>query len=519
MPSPQHEGCEWPPNVASVSAALDTYEVRSLISRDDQTAVYHGLQTNLNRTVTISLIAPALSAVATTISRVREWAASPHEIEITIHDVGDLRIDDEMSCVYVVADTACNLLSVATAERDREKSRIPLIVICSIVAMSVASFVVWKSSIRPYRDQLPQAEFGAWAVVPVADHVVTTLLDDESLDGSLRAILSKSTSGQIVSFDPLLNGGTLRLSGEPLVITEAVTIDASALHQRLRVDAAQQSQVIKIDGAKSVQLTHLQISGGRGTNGGGLACNDSEIVLSNCVIENCHATRAGGGIYSWKCDVQLESCVIRDNITENKGGGVANFGGTFLLSNCVICDNTSYGDRSAASMNVNFGTMHYVHSTVTGNTGGGVESDWRANLITENSIIWGNEGKHGDLHIWRHDEGPGFNPIGVNIVGDLQADVKSGPVPFSASPLFREELIQSERLPVPTAHSPAIDAAVVSDQTPPADIRGAARPIAATVRNKRPDLGAVEHTPDIQNNVSTEAQDSDANPSHDNQTD
>ncbi|MFO1475997.1 MAG: PKD domain-containing protein [Verrucomicrobiota bacterium] len=115
--------------------------------------------------------------------------------------------------------------------------------------------------------------------------------------------------------------------------------------------------------------------------GGGVWCESSSAVLSNCVITGCTANCGGGGAYQGT----LYSCVVSNNSSgpgdETFGLGHGGGGYSNVLNNCSISANLSYYGGGAFGCVLN-------NCTVTSNTaeeGGGAD-----NSTIHNSILIGN---------------------------------------------------------------------------------------------------------------------------------
>ncbi len=88
------------------------------------------------------------------------------------------------------------------------------------------------------------------------------------------------------------------------------------------------------------------------TNGGGIYCINSNLILDSCQISNNHSPKNGGGLYLNNSDVEVINSIITFN-NENadagnpmpspKGGGIYAYQTNLLVSNCIINNNESYG--------------------------------------------------------------------------------------------------------------------------------------------------------------------------------
>ncbi|MBN2681332.1 MAG: T9SS type A sorting domain-containing protein [Bacteroidales bacterium] len=220
--------------------------------------------------------------------------------------------------------------------------------------------------------------------------------------------------------------------------------------------------------------------------------------FTNCIIQNNHATMRGGGM---QCDLashpSLESCKFLNNSCDAKGGGLYNdFGCSPTLTNCLFAFNTALraggmgNDGSSSPILINCTiSKNYTTDVGAGIYTGSYNPDGPSNEPTlVNCIVYGNEtlwGGPADLRVWHtnyfyinnSDLGNGFTSFGTgNILSDpMFVDADGGDFKLQAS-------------------SPCRDAGTQID-APEYDIDGFAR-------DANPDMGAYEYQlTEIQNNT------------------
>ncbi|MBQ2850763.1 MAG: right-handed parallel beta-helix repeat-containing protein, partial [Thermoguttaceae bacterium] len=241
-----------------------------------------------------------------------------------------------------------------------------------------------------------------------------------SLREAIQFADADSSLGSKITFASSLKGKTITLSGTQLEISEALTIDASALYTAstntpgLTLDANQKSRVFYLTGGTEenpITLKGLTITGGETTgDGGGVCVYGGAATLTNCVISDNTASSSGGGVYvsgrgsKPKPTVPgvvpepygaatLTNCVISDN-TATYGGGI-HLMSSSTFTNCTVSGNTSsYGGGVYNSYPTTF-----TNCAVSGNTassyGGGFYVSSYCDATLTNCVVSGNTATYG----------------------------------------------------------------------------------------------------------------------------
>jgi parallel beta-helix repeat protein len=147
--------------------------------------------------------------------------------------------------------------------------------------------------------------------------------------------------------------------------------------------------VTLIDGGGAVQCLYLTnntvmvgftLTNGYAYSGGGISCESTNSVLSNCVLSGNSAYWDGGGAYGGT----LNNCTLTGNSAYWGSGGGA-YGGT--LKNCVLTGNSAWDGGGIADSTLN-------NCVLTGNTaqedGGGAYSDSSQPCMLNNCTLSGN---------------------------------------------------------------------------------------------------------------------------------
>jgi hypothetical protein len=318
---------------------------------------------------------------------------------------------------------------------------------------------------------------------------------------SLRAIIAAIAAGETITFYPSLSGEIFKLSEGPLTIEKNLTIDASNLRGGIILSGERLSRVLNIASGVEVVLKGITITKGLGGNGGGISNEGDLTLVDSSVIDN-HSSAYGGGIINFGGTTLLRNSTVANNVAGFGGGGIYNGNNavsTVILENTTVFGNVSTNNGGGIQ---NFlGSVSINHSTIAGNiagAGGGIQNGGGA-LTISNSIIAQNtkvDETSSDIHSNTVIVVAGQNLIGTNetVADELPADgVLVGTTLEPVDPLLAPLANyggQTQTM-LPLIGSPALERALILDNTPSSDQRGYARPTGLL-----PDIGAVEREED-----------------------
>ena len=168
-------------------------------------------------------------------------------------------------------------------------------------------------------------------------------------------------------------------------------------------------------------LYGFSIINGNAASGGGILCEQSSPLISNCVLRE-NLADDGAGLYCYQSSAVVRNCSIIDNVSLRDGGGVCvGDGSGVAIINCTIAGNSAENNGG-------------------GIYGGGLLSD----VTVSNCVIWGNVG--GELT-------PGESCIMTASYSDVRGGWE-GAGNIDDDPLFVEPNEGDYRLPV---CSPCVD--------------------------------------------------------------
>ena len=211
----------------------------------------------------------------------------------------------------------------------------------------------------------------------------------DTTDCSLREAIANAASGDTITFDASLLGGTITLtSGELSTALADLIIDASTLAD-LTIDAANNSRVFRHTGTGTFEIINLVVTNGNtGDFGGGISSN-GDVTVTNSTISGNSANYDGGGIYSFGT-VTVTNSTISGNSADFGGGGIVSDGDVTVNNSAISGNSANYDGGGIYSL----GTVTVTNSTISGNSAdtaaGGIFSNGNGTVTVTNSTISGN---------------------------------------------------------------------------------------------------------------------------------
>ena len=160
--------------------------------------------------------------------------------------------------------------------------------------------------------------------------------------------VDSETLNAVITFDASLDGATITLCGEPVLMGESVSIDATTLDS-LTIDAAGESGVFTVVGSGTeVEFKNLAITGGSATSGGGIYASPwTSVAVTNCTLSNNSASY-GGAIYSGEsATLTVTDCTLSENSAPRGGGIYSSDSGMISVENCGFSDNSASKEGGA----------------------------------------------------------------------------------------------------------------------------------------------------------------------------
>jgi hypothetical protein len=126
----------------------------------------------------------------------------------------------------------------------------------------------------------------------------------------------------------------------------------------------------------SANFSHLTISGGASTFGGGIQANGATVTVSGCTLSGNSAFDSGGGIYQSGGTLTVSGSSLQANSASFVGGGLYASSGSATVGNCTLSGNFAllggglYAD-SGSTLLVSNSTLSGNSASISGQGGGG----------------------------------------------------------------------------------------------------------------------------------------------------
>lgn len=167
--------------------------------------------------------------------------------------------------------------------------------------------------------------------------------DDDGC-GSLRKAVELANSGDVVQFEPAINGNTITLTSGQILIDKNLTIQGNGFIFTI-VDGYSAGRIFNIGSGDTVNITGLGLQNGNAANGGAIA-SKGYTTISNSYLNNNTATN-GGAVYTDKGTLNLNNSIVVSNTADTGGAVVVLNPAIFNSSNAGYNENIANGGGGA----------------------------------------------------------------------------------------------------------------------------------------------------------------------------
>jgi hypothetical protein len=222
-----------------------------------------------------------------------------------------------------------------------------------------------------------------------APYHLVVLNNNDSGAGSLRQAISTAAAGAYITFSNSLAGATILLTNGQLMVTNNLTIDASALPGGLTINGNHASRIFQIASGATGKMVALNLTNGYSTGAGGAIYNDGMLSLANCTLAGNTGPGYEGGAIGSLGPLTLTGCTFSGNAA-GYGGAILVQGTACTLQNCTFAGNSSSLGNGGAILNSFGATMNILHCTFTSNSAslhGGDIDNTQSQLNITNTIL------------------------------------------------------------------------------------------------------------------------------------
>ena len=237
---------------------------------------------------------------------------------------------------------------------------------------------------------------GLHAIQTVHADTWTVTNNNDSGPGSLRQAIADSSSGDVITFDPSLAGGTIVLATE-LELSQNLTIDGSNLTPHIAVSGNNSVRVFYVHPDVTVLLNDLDISKGASNpsiaafpNSGAGIYNDGTLTINHSTISGNSSSYFGGGILNSSTGtLTVLNSTLSNNSAAVYGGGIFNVN-TLAVTNSTFSGNSATQALSLGGGVFLAGSGTFLNDTFSGNSAGdgaGIATDAGSSFRYTNTII------------------------------------------------------------------------------------------------------------------------------------
>jgi predicted outer membrane repeat protein len=159
--------------------------------------------------------------------------------------------------------------------------------------------------------------------------------------GSLRAVLGAAASGDVIQFDPSLNGQVILLASQ-ISVTKAVTIEGPGA-DKIAISGGNRTRIFSV--TAPLTLTGLNLKNGLGDGGALFVLRASARVIDCTFMDNAAPDGLGGAVYNPGSPVEFSHCTFSRNTASGFGLGGVFFGSPnapVTMTDCIFSNNSAH---------------------------------------------------------------------------------------------------------------------------------------------------------------------------------
>jgi len=266
--------------------------------------------------------------------------------------------------------------------------------------------------------------FGGCGIAHATGYAVTGNGDPGTGGLSLRQAINAANAGtgNVVYFDPALNGSTITLTQGAIGINNSTAVVGPGA-EKLTISGGGNSGIFVLGGTAPVTISGLSLTAGSSTRGPAIYDTITPLILQDSAIAGNTTTSAfsaaieisqagasqitgctianniGGGIFSTFSSPTISNAHISDNSKTGNGAGIYAYHSVLSISSSVISGNSASGDGGGILINdkgffTPAASLSLIKSSVLGNSayyfGAGIDAKRAASVYISQSLISGN---------------------------------------------------------------------------------------------------------------------------------
>jgi len=201
-----------------------------------------------------------------------------------------------------------------------------------------------------------------------ADIVPYVFNNHDSGYGSLRYAANYATNNSTITFSNALSGQVILLTSGVMTLGNNVTIDASALTNRVLINGNHSSQAFSVNGGVTAILNFLTVTNCFTSGFGGGIFSVGNLTLNDCQLVNNQSTGTGGALATAFGNLTLRQTTVSGNTCDNCSAIYIKDQSAGMIG-CTISGNSgSNGDAVRLNADLGNATLGVINSTFSGNT-------------------------------------------------------------------------------------------------------------------------------------------------------
>ncbi|MDF7826975.1 thrombospondin type 3 repeat-containing protein [Pontiellaceae bacterium B12227] len=250
-------------------------------------------------------------------------------------------------------------------------------------------FTAWNDSL-PGGTSITQQ---VTVVSEAASTIYVALGGSDANDGSNWALAKQTIQAGVNA--QMVYGGRVLVSngtysvGSPVSVSSPIKLIGYGGREETLIDGGGSSLCLSLMDP-NVLVSGLCVTNGSNTYGGGIRCNTTDPIITNCLITSCNASSyGGGGYYGTYID-----CIVEGN-TGRDGGGLSHA----VAINCLISGNEAAGSTYSDGGGANSSELYQciVENNEANYYGGGaVYGESHSCLFVGNHAKYGGATRYGD---------------------------------------------------------------------------------------------------------------------------